>query len=306
MAAIIIVHPNKDEIEHILSALKDDTVFFYPDISSAHNKMQGKDFDLIILSTAHNHPDCLECLGNYTEWVRHKAIILNFGKDIQYLLQCFAAGALTFINYNSDVHELKNVIHLHAISNFSRPKEQQSFDKKDKIKTDPKVGTTLKKPSKKGPKKKIILENTDIYHSEKIEQVLSVFIGTLQSFFDEDTRIGIKNALYEILVNAMEHGNLGITQEEKVRRLNERTYDTRIGELIQSNTKKVTLVYANSKNGVEVTVSDQGSGFCPEQVMLKRETDGLCGRGIIIASYFFDEIEYNKKGNSVKLIKYFT
>ena len=60
------------------------------------------------------------------------------------------------------------------------------------------------------------------------------------------------------------------------------------------------------ENGfLEVTVTDEGKGFKPSEVpdpTRPENIESLDGRGIFLMSKLSDGIEFNKKGNSVKMI----
>ncbi|MCU0471790.1 MAG: ATP-binding protein [Bacteroidales bacterium] len=57
-------------------------------------------------------------------------------------------------------------------------------------------------------------------------------------------------------------------------------------------------------NLLQVKVTDEGSGFRPERVpdpTFPENIEAINGRGVFLMSKLADEIEFNKKGNSVKL-----
>lgn len=123
----------------------------------------------------------------------------------------------------------------------------------------------------------------------------------------------IQIALREIIINAIEHGNLDISFEEKTQALIEDRYFELIKERQfepQNINKKVTVEYSVSKEKVMYIVADEGAGFNFENYM-----DGTAdnpnesflshGRGITMTKNAFDEIRYSRKGNHVMLIKNF-
>jgi len=112
--------------------------------------------------------------------------------------------------------------------------------------------------------------------------------------------------LTELMVNAIEHGNLGITYDEKSA-LNEKgnwveEVSTRL--LLKQNKAKVaTLNFQRLKNKIEIIITDQGEGFDWETYMdfdPNRVMDSH-GRGIAIANKLsFSLVEYLGKGNEVR------
>ena len=117
-------------------------------------------------------------------------------------------------------------------------------------------------------------------------------------------RIGIE----EMITNAIEHGNLGISFEEKSRAIR----DGELAELIRARTEEARRagrrVFVTSRLTpavFEVTIRDEGKGFdwrtlpavVPENLL------AFNGRGIFLTKIYFDDVEYNEAGNQVTLRK---
>lgn len=93
---------------------------------------------------------------------------------------------------------------------------------------------------------------------------------------------GVRLALEEALVNAIKHGNR------------------------MDPSKQVYIACQFSAEEVSVTIEDQGDGFRLEDVPDPTEDDNLerpGGRGIMLIRSFMTDIEYNDKGNRVRLTK---
>ncbi|MCB1165339.1 MAG: PAS domain S-box protein, partial [Leptospiraceae bacterium] len=127
----------------------------------------------------------------------------------------------------------------------------------------------------------------------------------------EDERMGITLGIREVLMNAIEHGNLGISFEEKSRALEEDRFFDLIRERMNDASvrqRKVTIDYKFSPEELNVCVEDDGEGF-DSNAMLNRdihdekERKRMHGRGIRITRALFDEIVYSEKGNRVNLRK---
>ena len=111
--------------------------------------------------------------------------------------------------------------------------------------------------------------------------------------------------LVELLVNAVEHGNLEISYEEKTQ-LNERNeMDEEIARRLSSpdNVGKSVLVkFERSAEAIQITITDQGQGF-DWQSFLDLDTTRAFdshGRGIAMARMMsFDDLEYRGAGNQV-------
>lgn len=140
--------------------------------------------------------------------------------------------------------------------------------------------------------------------------------------FIDDMRSAVKNdlkseeeldlfatALYEVLMNSIEHGNLNILYKTKKEWLKKGIYKDKMSKLLKSDKAKNTKVYITLKieNGIiTIKVEDEGMGFDPEVQMRNLIKDGFArenGRGMIIIKSYFDEVKYNKKGNVITLVK---
>jgi serine/threonine-protein kinase RsbW len=73
----------------------------------------------------------------------------------------------------------------------------------------------------------------------------------------------------------------------------------------KSNVKKhVDIEIRLDANKLIITVTDEGKGFRPKEVpdpTKPENIEAINGRGIFLMSKLADEIEFNKKGNSVKM-----
>ena len=112
--------------------------------------------------------------------------------------------------------------------------------------------------------------------------------------------------LVELLVNAVEHGNLQITYEEKTQ-LNERDeLDEEIARRLSSPgnvSKYVVVVFERLAETIQITITDQGQGFDWKNYLnfdANRAFDSH-GRGVAMAQMFsFDRLEYLGAGNQVR------
>lgn len=113
----------------------------------------------------------------------------------------------------------------------------------------------------------------------------------------ENSYLGIQ----EIIINAIEHGNLGISYEQKKQLLlNDNLNKTIEKKLVQHSNKFVLIKYTTKNNIFQLEVIDQGDGFKWQdflEINPNRVTDPN-GRGIAMAKKIsFDSLEYNDKGN---------
>jgi PAS domain-containing protein len=122
----------------------------------------------------------------------------------------------------------------------------------------------------------------------------------------------IRTALREIILNAIEHGNLEISYDEKTEAQNTQNY---LHFLSQRNKnplykdRKVKISYSIDNKKAKYVITDSGKGFDYNLYLLKYKhnvnKDLYHGRGIRMTQHIFDEIIFNEAGNSVTLIKHF-
>lgn len=143
-----------------------------------------------------------------------------------------------------------------------------------------------------------------------VAEVASFLVGEAGDAILPDQRSGIHLGLYELLINAIEHGNLGISYLEKHRCLRESPY--RLNELVQRRSseanrarRRVTIEFRVDPGRCEWIIQDEGEGFDWTSVPdpFANNEEALNGRGIYLASYQFDEVTYLGNGNRVRLIK---
>lgn len=148
----------------------------------------------------------------------------------------------------------------------------------------------------------------DIFGVEKIVFALTkdfIYFIDFQSL--EKIRVGFS----EMLTNAIEHGNLAITGEEKLDATEKGTYYELIAERLQKPecaSRLVTFTYKIDDHGIIMEIVDEGSGFDVDSLPDPTDPEGLLklhGRGILITRMYFDEVSYNDRGNKVILSKRF-
>lgn len=107
----------------------------------------------------------------------------------------------------------------------------------------------------------------------------------------------------ELLTNAIEHGNLGITYEEKGKLIDQNQWEQEVSRrlaLPENSGKEVIVKIAKEANVLKVGIEDQGSGFDYSRY-LKIDESRLFdnhGRGIAIAAATLD-LQYKGTGNHV-------
>ena len=115
----------------------------------------------------------------------------------------------------------------------------------------------------------------------------------------------VSTGLSELLLNAVEHGNLGISYEEKTELLSEGRWREEVERrlaLPQNLDKFVHVKIAREPTRTTFTIKDQGKGFNSAEFLTfspERATD-LHGRGIALSKMLsFDSLEYLGNGSQV-------
>ncbi len=111
---------------------------------------------------------------------------------------------------------------------------------------------------------------------EQIEEALQAAGYTEHDIF------AIKLALEEALVNAIKHGNQ------------------------MDPDKRVFVRYHVTVERFDIRITDEGSGFNPEDVPDPTAIENLerpCGRGLLLMRGFMTEVEYHGRGNVVRMSK---
>jgi len=124
---------------------------------------------------------------------------------------------------------------------------------------------------------------------------------------DEASVIRVCIALEEALRNAMFHGNLELTSEQREgdtaeyqRLINERTCAQPYADRRLEVTVEVTPTSGR------FVIRDQGPGFDPAKLPDPTDPENLervSGRGLLLMRTFMDEVTFNASGNQVTMIK---
>lgn len=120
-------------------------------------------------------------------------------------------------------------------------------------------------------------------------------------------RFNLQIALSELLNNALEHGNLEISYEEKSKWMEENGEIVSLIEQKRHDPKfadrKIGISYILNQDFCSFTISDDGNGFDWRKYTQKQaeESTELHGRGIQLSGEMVGTLSYNDKGNKVTL-----
>ena len=152
--------------------------------------------------------------------------------------------------------------------------------------------------------KSFLLPRSDTPYLPVVNQV------TLQLplLLPEGEILNIKVGIEEMITNAIEHGNLGVSFEEKNAAITAGTLSQLEAERARESDAAGRAVRITSRLTpalFEVTIRDDGRGFdwrtLPD--VIAENILGLNGRGIFLTKIYFDEVIFNDAGNEVTLRK---
>ncbi len=154
---------------------------------------------------------------------------------------------------------------------------------------------------------RLCLEN----HTSLCTEYARFLVQETGDILQDKDRTDVILGLDELLMNAMEHGNLGITYEEKSAALAEMhgltdLYAQRLADPLLA-ARRVTVDFIAEHDYYEWVISDEGNGFDWKAVPNPLEETCMlnsCGRGIFLSRLIFDEMEYTNKGSTVRIRKH--
>jgi anti-sigma regulatory factor (Ser/Thr protein kinase) len=112
----------------------------------------------------------------------------------------------------------------------------------------------------------------------------------------------------ELLINGVEHGNLGISYDDKTRLMDENSWRQEVDRrltLPEYADKQITVIFEKKGDTYYLQVTDQGEGFNWKSFLEfdPSRASHNHGRGIAMANMIaFDRLVYNEKGNQVTAI----
>jgi YesN/AraC family two-component response regulator len=203
-------------------------------------------------------------------------------------------------------------IHLGAEDFIKKP-----FDINEVLET---IEKTFRKLAEEADQREVIkyIESEDIHIVIPTQfDLLNVIINYIFSHLrarwlvtDEQLH-DVKVCLYEGLTNAFEHGNLGITGEQKSQYLEKgqqvwRDFLEEHMHMPENQDKKIQVKLMISEEEMRVAIIDEGPGF--DHVARTSDIDPealfrTCGRGLLLIQSLMDGLEFNESGNEMRMLK---
>ena len=150
-----------------------------------------------------------------------------------------------------------------------------------------------------------VLENDASLIPSLVNHVQSLV--TSVGLCDEAGVIRVCIALEEALRNALFHGNLELTSEQREgdQEVYQRLVDERTSIAPYAGRKLDVTVEVTPTSG-RFVIRDQGRGFDPAKLPDPTDPENLekvSGRGLLLMRTFMDEVSFNETGNQVTMIK---
>ena len=121
---------------------------------------------------------------------------------------------------------------------------------------------------------------SDLQAARAVEE--EILVKALAQGYSEECTFALRLALEEAIVNAHKHGN---------------RCDAR---------KHITVSYQVGPERLVIRIRDDGPGFDPQAIPDPTAPERISlpnGRGIMLMKAYLDDVQYNREGNEVQLVK---
>lgn len=144
-----------------------------------------------------------------------------------------------------------------------------------------------------------------------VSDVVDMFLQDMESLGEESASFHFRLSMQEMLLNAIEHGNLEISAQEKHHAIETDQYDRLLADRRRDpryadRRVRVHMTQDCERGVYECCIMDEGKGFNWREWVARQlpceEVDGGCWRGIALARSAAETMRYNEVGNEVTLI----
>jgi DNA-binding response OmpR family regulator len=258
------------------------------DADAALDRLREDSFDVIVTDLVMSGDDGLDLVREINEGFPGVPVVLVTARGSEELVvRALRAGAASYVPKNLLEQYLDDVVQGLLENADSRRKRTRALMS--------------------------LVESRSVFELENDRRLFGPLIGYIRETlaglgsWDEGRLMHITVALEEALVNAAEHGNLEL---ESSLRNEDRDANFRLAE-----ERRDASGYAERRVRLEVTlkpkearfvVSDQGGGFDPGTLPDPTDAENLLrpsGRGVLLMRALMDDVEFNPRGNQVRLTK---
>ncbi len=286
---VLIVDDEPFNIEIIAELLSDEggyQISSAPDGREALEMMEANpdDFDVILLDQMMPNMTGMEVLEEMKQHpiLRHCPIIFQTAKrDMSSIVEGLEAGAHYYLTKPFDEGILLSVVRTAVRERVEYKRVLADLDQSQSL---------------MGLLRNACFEFKTIDEARRLASLIS-------RCFPDPNKVVM--GLTELMVNAVEHGNLAITYDEKSTLNSQGKWSDEINKrlaMVEYSDKKVVIQFDCADDEMMVTITDEGEGFDWKTYMdfdPGRVMDNH-GRGIAIANTMsFSEVNYRGKGNVV-------
>ena len=214
-------------------------------------------------------------------------IITGYG-DESTAVAALKAGACDYLHKPFQISELKNTLQRALSLIRARSMETQALQSLCKVSWSFEIENNL----------------------DLLGGILTVMLRPVDVWLSESDQLHVRMGLQELLINAVEHGNLGISAEEKREALMNDTYETLLESRLRmpvyaARRVKVWMENDPVEHIFQCRIHDEGEGFDWEP-LLHGNADSIpslagSGRGIFLVKTLIPQIQYVGRGNEVLL-----
>ncbi len=253
-------------------------------------KKNEKNIDLVISDIKLPGMDGIELLRQIDRLDNPLPVLLITGHgNIEHAIQALRYGAYDFIRKPFDLSEITS-----SVNRILRGKREEKM-------TD-NLGQYILY------EKRMFELPSDSTACNVISYILTKDL-TSAGFCNRTTAGNISLALKEAIDNAMIHGNLEISSDLVETKGIKEFYEEVEKRKVQKKFvgRKVTIYYELVKDYVEYIIEDDGHGFEYNLLPDPRDPENFyknSGRGLLIIRTLMDEVDWNEKGNTIRLRKY--
>ena len=287
MRTIVIVDNEPFEISLLQQMLEDDTYRFETATTGAEAKellkRLGLDTTVIVLDWVMPDTDGVELL----RWIKSQP----FAVDLEVIVHseefvpenvetAIACDAYYFLTKPYDEPQLEAIVRA-AVESVEQRRELERLARETRD--------------------AVRLLETGVFRLRTLDEAELLAIHLASACGQIDQSLGLR----ELLVNAVEHGNLGITYNEKGQLIEKGSLldecKRRLG-LPEYRDRHVEVTLERDPQSITVTIKDQGAGFDFDKyktIEVERLFDAH-GRGVLVATSML-ELDYVPPGNQVKV-----
>lgn len=289
---VLIIDPDLALQEILGEILKNRfRIFVANSIVESQTIMQGEDPHLIFIELLLENEDAIEFIERSKRSKSNtQFIVITDNATVENAVTALRHGALDFLKKPFEIDDIARIVEKFFSLTANREADYDIYSS--------------------------IIEESRVFELATDFSIVSTFMSEIMHIIsrfariDKKTTLTIRLSLYEMLVNAMEHGNLEINYEMKKNLLEEvmdyQRYLTDRANEAPYKDRKVRVSYQFDTKSIAFTITDEGKGFDVSKVPNPHATENLerlNGRGIFISRVNMTRVTYNDKGNSVTLYK---